>query len=675
MYIYKAAVIGAGAMGAGIAQVITYAGLPVILKDVSQEAVDRGLAAIRKIYQGRVEKGKMTPGEMEAKLALVSGATDYSGFGDVDIAIEAVFEDLTVKRTLIRELETVCPASTILASNTSSIAISAIAEAAQRPDKVIGMHFFNPAPVMKLVEVIAGSATSPETLSDVTTFTEGLRKIPIRVRECAGFLVNRLLMPYLNEAALALQEGAADARTMDAAMVAFGLPMGPFTLMDVIGLDVCVHVGKILHNAYGARVAPAAIIERLYRAGRLGTKSGAGFYVYDGAYDGREDAVVATCIADIQKETGRAGTPFSAERLILPMLNEAALSREEEIATAGDIDVAMMAGIGFPQEKGGPLHHADRIGMDALVSQLSALATALGPRFEPAPLLRRMVADGHLGEKVGQGFFRSVVKPAATVEAPLVDMQVDGQVATITLNHPPANLLTLALLSQLDAAFTRLRADAVVKAVLITGAGTSFAAGADIRVIAAIASAEEGERLARQGQAVFDRIEQMPIPVIAAITGFCLGGGLELALACHIRVAGDRAKLGLPEIGLGIMPGFGGTQRLKRAVGTARAMEIVLTGEMMTATEAKESGLVNRVVPEGEVLKQAQGLAKKIASKGRVALSHAIQAISHVGCCGGSLTDGLALEARLFGALCETADKKEGVTAFLSKRPPKFVDR
>jgi 3-hydroxyacyl-CoA dehydrogenase len=674
MYIYKAAVIGAGAMGAGIAQVITYAGLPVILKDVNQEAVDRGLAAVRKIYQGRVEKGKMTAGEMEAKLALVSGATDYSGFGDVDIVIEAVFEDLSVKRALIRELEAACPASTILASNTSSLAISAMAEAAQRPEKIIGMHFFNPAPVMKLVEVIAGSATSAETLDDVTTFTEGLRKIPIRVRECAGFLVNRLLMPYLNEAAIALQEGAADARTMDAAMVAFGLPMGPFTLMDIIGLDVCVHVGKILHNAYGARVAPAAIIERLHRAGRLGTKSGAGFY----NYDGREDAVVATCIADIQKETGKKGTPFSEARLILPMLNEAALSREEEIATAGDIDVAMMAGIGFPQERGGPLHHADRIGLDALVSQLSSLATTLGPRFTPAPLLRRMVADGHLGEAVGQGFFKSVVKRAATAEAPLpelqVDVQVEESVATITLDHPPANLLTLALLSQLDAAMDRLRADDAVKAILITGAGTSFAAGADIRVIAAIASAAEGERLARQGQALFDKIEQMPIPVIAAITGFCLGGGLELALACHLRVAGDRAKLGLPEMGLGIMPGFGGTQRLTRRVGQARAMEFILTGEMMTAAEAKEIGLVNRVVPEAEVLKQAQGLAKKIASKGKVALAHAMQAISHAGR-GGDFSDGLSLEAHLFGKLCDTADKKEGITAFLSKRLPKFVDR
>jgi enoyl-CoA hydratase/carnithine racemase len=287
-----------------------------------------------------------------------------------------------------------------------------------------------------------------------------------------------------------------------------------------------------------------------------------------------------------------------------------------------------------------------------------------------------------LGEKVGQGFFKSVVKPAATLEAPqpallpelLVDVQVEGAVATITLNHPPANILTLALLSQLGAAMDRLRADATVKAILITGAGTSFAAGADIRVIAAIASADEGERLARQGQAVFDKIEQMPIPVIAAITGFCLGGGLELALACHLKVAGDRAKMGLPEIGLGIMPGFGGTQRLRRQVGQARAMEFILTGEMMTAAEAKEIGLVNRVVPEAEVLKQAQGLAKKVASKGKVALAKAMQAISHAGR-GGDLSDGLSLEARLFGQLCDTADKKEGIAAFLSKRPPKFVDR
>src|ERR1700693_3738981 len=206
MYIYKAAVIGAGTMGAQIAQVITYSGLPVILKDTSPDVVKKGLETIRKIYQSRVEKGKMTSGEMEQKMNLVTGATNYDDFSDVDIVIEAIYEDMEVKKNLFQELEGICPATTIFASNTSSISISAIGSAVKKPEKVVGMHFFNPAHVMKLVEVIPGIATSSETVDDVVALSESLRKIPIKVQECPGFLVNRLLMPYLNEAAIALGE-------------------------------------------------------------------------------------------------------------------------------------------------------------------------------------------------------------------------------------------------------------------------------------------------------------------------------------------------------------------------------------------------------------------------------------------------------------------------------------
>jgi len=255
----------------------------------------------------------------------------------------------------------------------------------------------------------------------------------------------------------------------------------------------------------------------------------------------------------------------------------------------------------------------------------------------------------------------------------LVVVQIEPPVATVTLNHPPANIITPAMIEQLAAAVDRLRADGSVKAVVITGAGGSFAAGADIKVIASIRSAAEGEAMARGGQAVFDRIEQMPVPAIAAITGFCLGGGMELALACHLRVAGDRAKMGLPEIHLGIIPGFGGTQRLTRLVGRSRAMALILSGDVIGAEEAKTIGLVNRVVPEGEVLRQALGLAKKIAAYGRRSIEAAMQAMvegEHL-----PLPDGLALEARLFGGLCETADMKEGLAAFIEKRQPKFQDR
>jgi 3-hydroxyacyl-CoA dehydrogenase len=397
MYIYKVAVIGAGAMGAGIAQVITYAGIPVILKDVEQSAVDRGIESIRKIYQGRVSKGKMTATEMEQKMALVTGATDYSGFSDVDLVIEAVFESLSIKRKLFCEIESVCSENTIFSSNTSSLPISAIAAPTKRPEKVIGLHFFNPAPAMKLVEIIPGIATGRETIDDLVLFSESIRKIPIRVQECAGFLVNRLLMPYLNESALALQEGA-DARQIDEAMVGFGMPMGPFALLDVIGIDVSAKVAAILYDAYGPRMKPAGILEMLHKAGRNGVKSGAGFYEY-----GTETG--PTAIQAIIGSFLKKNSSFSTERLFLSMVNEAVIALQEGVASANDIDIAMMAGTGFPQEKGGPLHYADQIGIDTVLSGLVKLADTHGERFWPAPMLKRMVNANYLGKKTGKGFF------------------------------------------------------------------------------------------------------------------------------------------------------------------------------------------------------------------------------------------------------------------------------
>ena len=249
----------------------------------------------------------------------------------------------------------------------------------------------------------------------------------------------------------------------------------------------------------------------------------------------------------------------------------------------------------------------------------------------------------------------------------------DGNIGIVTINNPPGNLLTSQVMADLEEVMVTFSGDPSIKAIVLTGAGSLFVAGADVKEIAAITSAQHGEALSKGGHAVLHKIEWMPKPVIAAITGFCLGGGLEVAMACHIRIAGDRARLGLPEIGLGIMPGFGGTQRLPRLVGIAKGMELILTGDMISGEEAKAIGLVNRVAPETEVLKEAQGLAKKIASKGRMAIAAAMQAISEESI--NRLSAGLSLEAEIFGTLCETADMKEGLSAFVEKRQPKFLDR
>ena len=404
MYIFKAGVVGAGAMGAGIAQVISYSGLPVVLKDVDQAMLDKGLAHIRSIYAGRVEKGKMSAGEMQSKLDLISPTLDYGEFADVDIVIEAVPEKMSLKQRIFQELDAIVPEGTLFASNTSALSITEMGRATKRPNKMIGMHFFNPAHVMKLVEIIKGEETDQETVDDLVAFTESLRKIPVVVKECPGFLVNRLLMPYLNEATLALQEGAAAAQEIDEAMVEYGWPMGPFTLMDFLGLDVCYDVGQYLYSQYGERMKGAIMFEQLFKAGRFGEKSGAGFY----GYGDNTDEAVKQMIAAISG--GRKLSEFTPERLMYPLINEAAYAVAEGIADVRDVDMAMIAGTGMAVhgERIGPLTLADKLGLDVVVKGLEDFEQKLGPRFHPAEKLYELVKEGHLGEKTRAGFLEYV---------------------------------------------------------------------------------------------------------------------------------------------------------------------------------------------------------------------------------------------------------------------------
>ncbi|MBI4352948.1 MAG: 3-hydroxyacyl-CoA dehydrogenase [Candidatus Omnitrophica bacterium] len=403
MFIYKAAVVGGGTMGSGIAQVITYSGLPVVVKEVNAELAQRALSGVRRIYEGRVQKGRMTQGELEAKMALVTAATEYADLKDVDIVIEAVPEKMELKKQVFRDLDRCLPDHAILATNTSALSISELGAVTRRPDKVIGMHFFYPAQVMKLVEVIPGLSTSEETVADTISFGESLRKLPVRVQECAGFLVNRLLMPYLNEAAFCVEEGSANFREVDQAMAAFGFPMGPFTLVDTLGLDVCHDVVGILLEEYGNRMRPAGLWEEVYRKGRCGVKSGAGFYAYGAAP--AADPAIDEILGRLRKERASTGkAPFSPERLLLAMVNEAAFCIQEKIVSPSDIDIALLAGIGFPQSKGGLLAYADAWGVDEVLKRLEELHGIYGDRFFPAPLIRRMVRAGFLGKKAGRGF-------------------------------------------------------------------------------------------------------------------------------------------------------------------------------------------------------------------------------------------------------------------------------
>jgi len=376
----------------------------VILKDVAADMLDKGMGRIGQIYQRRVDRGRMSAAEMDSKLSLITPTLAYDDFGDVDIVVEAVPEKMAIKRAVLGELASAVPESAIFASNTSALSISEMGAASGRAGKLVGMHFFNPAHVMKLVEVIPGLDTSQETVDDVVSFAESLRKLPVVVQECPGFLVNRLLTPYLNEAVLALQEGAAPANEIDQQMQAWGMPMGPFLLMDMLGLDVCADVGQYLEGEYGDRMQGAQLFRVLVESGRLGEKSGAGFY----GYGAESDEPVKQMIAELRASGAvkPTGDGFDPDRLILPLINEAALCLQEHISSPGDIDLAMVAGTGitYGGERIGPLAVADIVGLDTVVSKLEALRQKHGERFRPARLLRTKVRAGHLGRKSGRGF-------------------------------------------------------------------------------------------------------------------------------------------------------------------------------------------------------------------------------------------------------------------------------
>jgi 3-hydroxyacyl-CoA dehydrogenase len=279
MFVFKAAVVGAGTMGGEIAQTIASAEIPVVLKDVDQKFVDAGLEKARSLWQGRVDAGKMDAAELERKLALITGATDYSGFGDVDFVIEAVPERIEIKQIVFSELDEATPGHAILSSNTSSLSITEMGMATSRPDKVVGFHFFYPASVMRLIEVIEGEDTSPETAQAASNFAQAIRKMPIRCGEAPGFVVNRILNSSVSELWRFQEETGTDIKEIDKVVAeSKAAPMGPFFLTDLLGLDTVLHVAEHLKESYGDRFFVHKQMEELVAAGNLGAKTGKGFY-------------------------------------------------------------------------------------------------------------------------------------------------------------------------------------------------------------------------------------------------------------------------------------------------------------------------------------------------------------------------------------------------------------
>ncbi len=393
--VQRLGIIGSGFMGSGIAgTAVAQAEVDVRMKDADLGRVAQGILAARAILEDRLQRRRVTKYEYARLVALLSGADTYAGFGRAELTIEAVFEDLAVKQQVLSEVEQVLPPSGVFASNTSTIPITRIAEAARHPERVIGMHFFSPVAKMPLLEVIPGARTAPQTVSTAVAFGRRMGKTVIVVQDSPGFWVNRILAPYANEVGHLLAEGAS-IEDIDALAVRFGFPVGPVTSLDEVGLDVAIKVAGVMQEAYGDHIQPAqgAGIEALVNAQRLGRKSGRGFYLYKGGKKrGVDDSVYG--LLGVHPNGG----PRPAEilqRLILGMVNEAARAVGEGVVRSPrDGDIGAIFGFGFPPFRGGPLRYADDLGAERLVADLEHLAERYGPRFAPCDVLREQASRG-----------------------------------------------------------------------------------------------------------------------------------------------------------------------------------------------------------------------------------------------------------------------------------------
>ena len=644
----RVAVLGAGSMGHGITEVVAIAGYPVTMRDVETEFVESGYEDIEWSLEKLAEKDRIDEAPADV-LDRIETTTDLeTAVTDADLVIEAAPEELDLKHDVFSDLEELTHDEAILASNTSSLPITDIAEATDSPERVVGMHFFNPPVKMDLVEVIYGEHTTEETAETAHAFVESIDRTPIYVRkDVRGFVVNTVLGPFGDEAAWMVSEGEADVREADATMVhERGYPMGPFELSDMTGIDV----GYQVRREAGQPVPP--VVQAKVDDDELGRKTGVGYYEYedgDGADYAPEDA----------------SGEFDWLRIEARIVNEAADLIGDGVATAEAIDTGLRLGAGFPE---GPCRRGDKIGLDAVLEKLEALHDEYGEaRYEPSAHLRDLVADGRTGEDAGAGFFEygeADERDYTTINRTLHD---DG-LLEIQLDRPERlNAISPDLMDEVVHLLGTVDHDEV-RCVLFEGAGDrAFSAGADITSFSGYDphEVEPGE--------VYRAIEEFPRPTIAKIDGFCLGGGHELALACDLRVATTDSEFGFPEINLGLIPGGGGTQRTVRMLGDARAKELIYRGNRIAAERAEAWGLINRAVEPEEFDEVVGAFVDDVVSGPPIALRKAKRVINRGR--DQDMSAGLELESQAFGILLETDDMMEGASAFMEDRDPEFEGR
>jgi 3-hydroxyacyl-CoA dehydrogenase len=397
--IKEAAIVGAGTMGAGIAMCFANAGIPVLLTDQSPEALDRGMKNIRQNYENSVKRGRITSEACEQRQALIRPQSGYDGFDTADIVVEAVFESLALKKEIFAALAAVAKTDCILASNTSTLNIDEIASAS-RPERVVGLHFFSPANVMRLVEVVRGKATSPDVIAAAMALAKKLGKVGVVVGNCFGFVGNRMMFPYMREAQYLVEEGATPEQ-VDNALTDFGMAMGIFAVDDMAGIDVAWRVRQEFKHLDPPGIRKPLVADQLYAMNRLGHKTGKGWYRYANVEHRKPipDPEVHALIEKTAREAGIARRQISNEeiiqRTIFALINEGIRILDEGYALrAGDIDTIYLNGYGFPSYRGGPMWYADEVGLGKILDHIQRFRNEHGKMWEPAPLLEKLVAEG-----------------------------------------------------------------------------------------------------------------------------------------------------------------------------------------------------------------------------------------------------------------------------------------
>jgi enoyl-CoA hydratase/3-hydroxyacyl-CoA dehydrogenase len=651
-------VIGAGAMGAQLAALAAEAGFNVRIRDIQEKYLQRGRQIIDDLYAKRIKRGSFTEGQKKEVMGRISFLLDLKeAVQDADYILEAVPEILDLKQKVFKEISEICPPDALLTTNTSSLSISEIAKPVKGPERVVGTHYFNPPSRMMLLEIIKGEKTSPETIAIADAVGKKMGREIVHVKDVPGFLVNRVWVTMANEADWAVAQGEAKSMLeVDSAIkYKMGLPMGLLEIDDILqdgAIDTRYHVLDYLGQTLGKSYGPGPLATEAFKAGHYGKRSGKGFYDWA---PGKTNEIPMN-----------AGAAFDIIRILAIGVNEAAKLIESGSTTKEEIDRGVLLALNYPRAI---FRMADSVGLDKIVSELNRLENKYKEeRYKCCRLLTEMVAQGKLGRKTGAGFYSY---GPGEYELVKVDINKDTKVARLVLNRTyRANALNLDFIIDIGRALDDLERQEDVRCIVITGAGANFSGGADVSSFAA-GRMEAVMVFTEAGQNLSTRIETYPKPVIAAINGPAMGGGFEMVLACDIRIMSKKAQLRLPELNLGLTPGLGGTQRLIRLIGAARAKEMVLLAEPVMADKALEWGIVNFVAEADQFEALVEETAKKLANGAPLAQKMAKAAFYY-----GSQADqrtGLFIEAAVSGDLMFTKDLNEGLTSMNYRRPPKYT--